>query len=172
MPIPEWNREYPRRVTSDLVPDADAADESEAAPVRRMGATYAFGRLVVAPLARLVYRPRVEGRDNVPRTGPVIFASNHLSFIDSIAIPVAAPRPVHFLAKSSYFEGSGLGGWLSKEFFTAIGAIPVRRGAGQAARDRFAVVQQRARVVEGVERRRPRAPAHRAGAPRRAQNHR
>jgi 1-acyl-sn-glycerol-3-phosphate acyltransferase len=132
-------------VTSDLVPDA--AEEAEAAPVRRMGATYAFGRVVVAPLARLVYRPRVEGRDNVPRTGPVIFASNHLSFIDSIAIPVAAPRPVHFLAKSSYFEGSGLGGWLSKEFFTAIGAVPVRRGAGQAALD--ALDQQRALLEDG-----------------------
>ena len=54
-----------------------------------------------------IYRPHVEGKANVPKTGPVIFASNHLSFIDSIAIPVAAPRPVHFLAKSSYFDGTG-----------------------------------------------------------------
>ena len=65
-----------------------------------MGAAYGLGRFFIAPLARAVYRPRVEGRDNVPRTGPVIFASNHLSFIDSIAIPVASPRPVHFLARS------------------------------------------------------------------------
>lgn len=149
MPRPEWNREYPRRVTSDLVPDAAdaAAEEAGAAPVRRMGATYAFGRVVVAPLARLIYRPHVEGRANVPRHGPVIFASNHLSFIDSVAIPVAAPRPVHFLAKSSYFEGSGVGGWVSKQFFTAIGAIPVRRGAGQAALD--ALDQQRALLDNG-----------------------
>lgn len=102
---------------------------------------YAVGRLLIAPLARLVARPRIEGRENVPQDGPVIFASNHLSFIDSIAIPVAAPRPVHFLAKSSYFEGSGVGGWLSRIFFTSIGAIPVRRGAGQAALD--ALDQQR-----------------------------
>jgi len=108
--------------------------------MKNMGATYAFGRFIVAPLARLVYRPRVEGRANVPRTGPVIFASNHLSFIDSIAIPVAAPRPVHFLAKSSYFDG-----WASRQFFTAIGAIPVQRGAGQAALD--ALDQQR-RILE------------------------
>ncbi len=114
---------------------------------RRMGITYALGRTVITPLARLIYRPRVEGKHLVPRSGPVIFASNHLSFIDSIAIPVGAPRRVHFLAKSSYFEGSGFSGWASRQFFTSIGAIPVRRGAGQAALD--ALEQQRALLEEG-----------------------
>ncbi|QIG38184.1 1-acyl-sn-glycerol-3-phosphate acyltransferase [Microbacterium sp. 4R-513] len=112
-----------------------------------MGATYALGRFIITPLGRLVYRPHVEGKANVPKSGPVIFASNHLSFIDSIAIPVAAPRPVHFLAKSSYFDGKGLSGWASREFFTAIGAIPVQRGAGQAALD--ALDQQRRLLEEG-----------------------
>jgi 1-acyl-sn-glycerol-3-phosphate acyltransferase len=112
-----------------------------------MGVTYAVGRFIIAPLGRLVYRPHVEGRANVPKTGPVIFASNHLSFLDSIAIPVAAPRPVHFLAKSSYFDGKGFSGWLSREFFTAIGAVPVQRGAGQAALD--ALGQQRRLLEEG-----------------------
>ena len=77
----------------------------------------------------------------------MIFASNHLSFLDSIAIPVAAPRPVHFLAKSSYFEGTGVSGWVSREFFTAIGAVPVQRGAGQAALD--ALDQQRVLLEQG-----------------------
>ncbi|MFD0788896.1 lysophospholipid acyltransferase family protein [Microbacterium insulae] len=112
-----------------------------------MGATYFLGRFVLTPLARLVYRPRIEGRDNVPKAGPVIFASNHMSFIDSIAIPVAAPRPVHFLAKASYFDGTGFTGWASREFFTAIGAIPVKRGAGQAALD--ALDQQRMLLEQG-----------------------
>ena len=112
-----------------------------------MGATYGFGRFAVAPLARMIYRPHVEGKANVPKTGPIIFASNHLSFIDSIAIPVAAPRPVHFLAKSSYFDGSGFSGWFSRQFFTAIGAVPVQRGAGQAALD--ALDQQRQLLVAG-----------------------
>ncbi len=95
---------------------------------------YNLGRMLLAPIARAVYRPRVEGKELIPPEGPVIFASNHLSVIDSFAIPIAAaPRPVHFLAKSEYFEGSGFSGWLSKQFFTAIGAVPVRRGAGQAA---------------------------------------
>ncbi|MGF3055723.1 lysophospholipid acyltransferase family protein [Microbacterium sp. YY-01] len=104
--------------------------------------------MAISPLARLVYRPRVEGKENVPRSGGVIVASNHLSFIDSIAIPVAAPRPVHFLAKSSYFEGKGFRGWLKRTFFESIGAIPVRRGAGQAALD--ALDQQRRLIDEGL----------------------
>lgn len=151
---PEWKPEYPRRVTSEETPDPEEAPTSErddaamaSSPVHGMGATYALGRFVVAPLARLVYRPRIEGKGNVPRTGPVIFASNHLSFIDSIAIPVAAPRPVHFLAKSSYFDGTGFSGWASREFFTAIGAVPVQRGAGQAALE--ALDQQRRLLEEG-----------------------
>ncbi|WP_239065923.1 lysophospholipid acyltransferase family protein [Microbacterium hibisci] len=114
----------------------------EALPPRRMGATYVLGRSLITPLARVIYRPRIDGKGNVPRTGPVIFASNHLSFIDSIAIPVAAPRPVHFLAKASYFEKPA-----SRWFFTAIGAIPVHRGAGQAALD--ALDQQRTLLEEG-----------------------
>lgn len=110
---------------------------------------YTLGRRALAPLARAIYRPRVEGKSNIPREGRVIFASNHLSFIDSIAIPVAvAPRPVHFLAKSSYFEGTGFKGWLSKTLFTAAGAIPVRRGAGQAALD--ALDQQRQILETGA----------------------
>lgn len=134
--------------------DAASSQDHEQTPTeaattpKHAGFRYKTGRMIIAPLARLVYRPRVEGRENVPRTGPVIFASNHLSFIDSIAIPVAAPRPVHFLAKSSYFEGTGLTGALSRNFFQSIGAIPVRRGAGQAAMD--ALDQQRHLLDEGL----------------------
>lgn len=142
-------------MTSDQSPAPEdsahsAAEQTagDASAPRRAGLTYALGRAVIGPLARLIYRPRVEGRGNVPRTGPVIFASNHLSFIDSVAIPVAAPRPVHFLAKSSYFEGAGAGGALRRTFFEAIGAIPVKRGAGQAALD--ALDQQRLLLEDGL----------------------
>ncbi|GAB3599894.1 lysophospholipid acyltransferase family protein [Microbacterium tumbae] len=128
--------------------DAPETPLAEADQPRRAGFTYTLGRAVISPLARMIYRPRVEGKDNVPRSGPVIFASNHLSFIDSIAIPVAAPRPVHFLAKSSYFEGAGITGALSRTFFESIGAIPVRRGAGQAALD--ALDQQRRLLDDGL----------------------
>jgi 1-acyl-sn-glycerol-3-phosphate acyltransferase len=94
-----------------------------------------FARLLFAPLARLVWRPRIIGSSNVPRRGPVILASNHLSFIDSIVITLVAPRSVSFLAKAEYFTGTGLKGWLSRNFFTGIGAVPVVRGAGAAAQE-------------------------------------
>lgn len=92
-----------------------------------------LSRAVVAPLARLLWRPRVVGRANVPKRGAVILASNHRSFIDSPAITLLAPRKVSFLAKQEYFTGSGLRGALSRTFFSGIGAIGVERGAGAAA---------------------------------------
>lgn len=128
---------------------SDETAEPEAEPhhdeVHGVGFTYFVGRWVIAPLVRVIYRPRIEGRKNLPRRGGVILASNHLSFIDSFVIPMFAPRPVYFLAKSQYFEGKGVKGWISRELFTAIGATPVRRGAGQAALD--ALDQQR-RILE------------------------
>jgi 1-acyl-sn-glycerol-3-phosphate acyltransferase len=112
------------------ITEPGVADDSAAtAP----GLVYHLGRAVLIPVARLVYRPRILGRSNVPRSGRVILASNHLSFIDSIAIPVVAPRRVQFLAKSSYFDGTGLKGWVSRTFFSSIGAVAVERGAGAAA---------------------------------------
>ena len=92
-----------------------------------------LARSFLAPLAKVVFRPTVTGKDNVPRTGPVLIASNHLSFIDSVVITLVSPRSVSFLAKSEYFSGTGFKGAVSRNFFTSIGAIPVERGAGQAA---------------------------------------
>ncbi|MCS7476499.1 lysophospholipid acyltransferase family protein [Umezawaea endophytica] len=90
---------------------------------------------VVSPIARMVYRPTVEGLENIPGTGPVILAANHLSFVDSMIIPIVVPRRVYFLAKAEYFEGTGIRGALSRWFFTGMGNIPVRRGQGRSARD-------------------------------------
>ncbi|ANJ27555.1 lysophospholipid acyltransferase family protein [Agromyces aureus] len=106
-------------------------------PVRQ-GPAYRIFRGILRPLALLVYRPKITGTENVPATGRVILASNHLSFIDSVVIPLASPRPVQFLAKNDYFTGTGFRGWVSRTFFTAIGAVGVERGAGadaQAALD-------------------------------------
>ncbi|MFJ8041900.1 lysophospholipid acyltransferase family protein [Kitasatospora sp. NPDC096147] len=90
-------------------------------------------KLVLKPLARVVYRPVIEGLENVPRGGGVILASNHLSFVDSVVIPLAAPRQVFFLAKAEYFTGTGFKGALSRAFFTAINAVPVERGEYRSA---------------------------------------
>ena len=92
-------------------------------------------RTVLAPVARLIYRPVIEGQENIPRTGPLLLASNHLSFIDSIVIPLAAPRRVVFLAKSEYFTGHGIRGVLRRWLFTALGAVPVERGTLGAAQE-------------------------------------
>ncbi|MFD0530730.1 lysophospholipid acyltransferase family protein [Kitasatospora arboriphila] len=91
-------------------------------------------KLVLKPLAKTVYRPVVEGLEHVPRKGGVILASNHLSFIDSVVIPLTAPRQVYFLAKAEYFTGTGLKGAISRAFFTSvINAVPVERGEIRAA---------------------------------------
>ncbi|MBX3100523.1 MAG: 1-acyl-sn-glycerol-3-phosphate acyltransferase [Salinibacterium sp.] len=94
-----------------------------------------LARAFLAPVARLVFRPKVIGKRNVPRAGAVLIASNHLSFIDSVVITLVAPRSVSFLAKSEYFTGKGFKGLVSRLFFMGIGAIPVERSAGQAAQD-------------------------------------
>jgi 1-acyl-sn-glycerol-3-phosphate acyltransferase len=94
-----------------------------------------LSRAVLAPFARLAFRPRIVGRANVPKSGAVLLASNHLSFADSIVITLVAPRSVSFLAKADYFTGRGFRGWLSRSFFSAVGAIPVERGAGAAAQE-------------------------------------
>lgn len=87
----------------------------------------------VRPLARILLRPTVHGAQFVPRSGAVILASNHLSFVDSVVIPLVLPRRVTFLAKAEYFEGSGISGWLTRRFFLGMGHVPVRRGNGRAA---------------------------------------
>jgi len=90
-------------------------------------------RFVVAPLARLLFQPAVEGRAHVPRRGPVILAANHISFIDSVVIPLVTPRPVSFLAKEEYFQRPGVKGYLARTALTGINAIPVPRGGHRAA---------------------------------------
>ncbi len=62
----------------------------------------------LGPLLRVVFRPRVQGLANVPATGPVILASNHLSFSDSIFMPLIMRRKVTFVAKAEYFTGKGI----------------------------------------------------------------
>ncbi len=96
---------------------------------------YLISRLILRPLFLLVFRPHVEGRENVPATGPFIIASNHLSFIDSMAIPLMAPRRVGYLAKAEYFRGPGIRGWFTKTWFSALGALPVERQTHRAAQE-------------------------------------
>jgi 1-acyl-sn-glycerol-3-phosphate acyltransferase len=88
---------------------------------------------VVPPVAKAVWRPTVTGLEHVPRSGPVILASNHLSFVDSVVIPVVAPRKVVFLAKSDYFTGTGVRGAMQRAWFEGLGMLPVDRDDTKAA---------------------------------------
>jgi 1-acyl-sn-glycerol-3-phosphate acyltransferase len=88
---------------------------------------YVLTRAVCLLLLKVVWRPVVVGRENIPPDGPVILASNHLSFIDSIVIPLAVPRRVVFLAKAEYWEGRSLASLPRRLFFRTFGAVPVQR---------------------------------------------
>ncbi|MFM1994739.1 MAG: hypothetical protein RLZZ610_256 [Actinomycetota bacterium] len=88
---------------------------------------------VLGPLLRFIFRPWVRGVENVPSSGAAILASNHLSFSDSIFLPLQCPRPVVFLAKSEYFTGKGIKGALVRWFFLATGQLPIDRSGGKAS---------------------------------------
>jgi 1-acyl-sn-glycerol-3-phosphate acyltransferase len=83
------------------------------------------------PLLMLIFRPKVSGLRHVPSNGPVIIASNHLSFSDSIFMPLVVPRKVTFLAKSEYFTSPGIKGFIKKITFIALGQVPVDRSGGK-----------------------------------------
>lgn len=89
--------------------------------------------VIVGPLLRGIFRPWVVGLENIPTDGPVILASNHLSFIDSIFLPLEVDRHVSFLAKSDYFTRRGLKGWATKAFMNATGQLPIDRSGGKAS---------------------------------------
>lgn len=88
-------------------------------------------KAVLGPILRLMFRPRVEGAENIPGTGPVILAGNHLTFIDSMILPLVTNRPVFFIGKDEYVTGKGLKGRLMAWFFTGVGMIPVDRDGGR-----------------------------------------
>ena len=83
--------------------------------------------IVLGPLVKLFWRPWVEGLENVPADQPIILAPNHLSFMDSLFMPMLVPRRVVFLGKSDYFDK-----WYMSWFFKGVGVIPVRREGGEA----------------------------------------
>jgi len=92
-----------------------------------------FKHLIIGPLLKLLYRPWVEGAQNIPESGPVVIVGNHLSVIDSFFMPLMIDRRVYFLAKSDYFTGKGLKGWLVKNFMLAVGQLPIDRSGGKAS---------------------------------------
>ncbi len=97
---------------------------------------YVLKHVVLGPVLRLLFRPRIEGLDNIPEDGAAIVAGNHLSFSDHFLMPAILKRRITFLAKAEYFTGPGVKGRLTAFFFRSAGQIPVDRSgkdAGQAA---------------------------------------
>jgi 1-acyl-sn-glycerol-3-phosphate acyltransferase len=89
--------------------------------------------LIAGPILRTAFRPWVTGEENIPRSGGVILASNHLSFIDSVFLPLVIERRVTFLAKSDYYTARGIKGWAIKNFLKAAGMLPIDRSGGKAS---------------------------------------
>jgi 1-acyl-sn-glycerol-3-phosphate acyltransferase len=90
-------------------------------------------KVILSPFLRTFWRPWIEGLENVPADGPAILASNHLSFLDSIFLPLMVPRRVTFLAKMDYFTGRGVKGRAKKIFFSGVGQLPIDRSGGKAS---------------------------------------
>lgn len=89
--------------------------------------------VLLGPVLRLIFRPWTDGAQHVPAHGAAILASNHLSFSDSIFLPLMVPRRVTFPAKIEYFTGTGLKGRLIRAFFRGTGQIPIDRSGGAAS---------------------------------------
>src|SRR6478735_8854960 len=86
---------------------------------------YWLSRAVLQPVFHLYFRLSRVGREHVPAEGPVIFASNHRSFLDPFVIGMLARRPIYYVAKQELFRYRAFG-W----FLSSLGAFPVKRGAG------------------------------------------
>lgn len=92
-----------------------------------------FKYIFMGPLLSLLGRPKVEGLEHVPHSGPAILASNHLAVADSFFLPLVVRRRITFLAKSEYFTGKGLKGAFNRWFYTVAGQVPIDRTNADAA---------------------------------------
>jgi 1-acyl-sn-glycerol-3-phosphate acyltransferase len=91
---------------------------------------YRFLRRVLPPVVTPYFSMHVEGVENLPVDAPAILAMNHLSFIDSIVVPLNVPgRPVYYLGKADYFDS-----WRTRWFFAGVGVVPVLREGGDAGK--------------------------------------
>jgi 1-acyl-sn-glycerol-3-phosphate acyltransferase len=92
-----------------------------------------FKYILLGPTLAMIGRPKAEGLEHVPRSGPAILASNHLAVMDSFYLPLVVRRRITFLAKAEYFTGAGLKGWFKRWFFTAVGQLPIDRTDADSA---------------------------------------
>ncbi|WP_132935372.1 lysophospholipid acyltransferase family protein, partial [Mycobacteroides abscessus] len=98
--------------------------------------------IFMGPILQLMGRPKVEGLENIPSSGPAILAGNHLAVVDSFFLPLVCPRRVTFLAKSEYFTEPGFKGWLKKVFFGGSGQVPIDRTSADAAENALSTAKR------------------------------
>lgn len=94
---------------------------------------YETAHTFVAPMIKAWWRPKVTGLENVPETGPVIIAANHLANVDSFLVPVVFNRKVRYIIKADFWHKSGLTARIKQRFFETVGSIPVERGTLKSA---------------------------------------
>lgn len=82
---------------------------------------YRFFRAILSPTYKFWYRPKVIGKENIPKEGAIILAGNHIHIMDQCNVIISTKRILHYMAKKEYFEGKTA--W----FFKATGCIPVDR---------------------------------------------
>lgn len=83
---------------------------------------YSVLKIILRILFKIFLRLEVKGTENIPKTGPLVIASNHLSLLDPPVIGVAATRKVHFMAKQELFVP------VLGTIYKQLGAFPVKRG--------------------------------------------
>ncbi|WP_407268713.1 lysophospholipid acyltransferase family protein [Radiobacillus sp. PE A8.2] len=101
---------------------------------------YKFAKFVVGILLRVLYRVKVVGIENIPKQGPVIICSNHISNFDPPLVGVTASRDIFFMAKEELFSKKWLRALLIK-----LHAFPIKRGM----KDRNALRQALGILKEG-----------------------
>jgi 1-acyl-sn-glycerol-3-phosphate acyltransferase len=94
-----------------------------------------MSRVLAGPFLYGLWRPEITGGEHIPPTGGAILASNHLSIVDSIFLPLMVSRPVTFAAKSEYFTKTGLLDRAAGTYLRATGQLPVDRAGARAAQD-------------------------------------
>jgi len=88
---------------------------------------------VFLPVIRVLFRPWITGKENVPASGPAILVANHVSAGDTYLIPALVPRKVTFPAKAEAFAGKGIRGGVLKWFLEGVGMLPMDRSGGRAS---------------------------------------
>ncbi len=87
----------------------------------------------IGPLTRLLFRPWIEGEENIPESGPAILVSNHISAGDTFLVPAMIKRRLTFPAKAELFSGRGIRGRITGWFMKSIGQLPMDRSGGRAS---------------------------------------